>query len=128
MKIIGINDTNIDILKAGTKCFKCIYAKAYKEKYKSKKYISIICSKLNKEVVNNYENCKFKPVVDNQFNVGDIVKTREDLILYRKYKGIKYLESMKIKSSKIESIEELYNKKLYKIGDYFYTDDMLEKI
>lgn len=128
MKIIGINESNIDIIKTGTKCFKCEYAKAYKEKYKSKKYISVICSKLNKEVINNYDYCKLKPNLNIEFNIGDLVKTREDLIEYRKYKGIRYLESMKIISSKIEYIEELYNKRLYKIGDYYYTDEMLEKV
>lgn len=128
MKIIGINDRNINIIRAGTRCFKCKYAKAYKEKYKSKKYISVICSKLNKEVVNNYDCCKYKPIMKSEFSIGDIVKTRNDLIEYRKYKGIRYIESMKIISSKIDFIEELYNNKLYKIGDYYYTDEMLEKV
>ena len=128
MKIIGINDGNIDILKSGTRCFKCKYAKAYKQNYKSKKYISVICSKQNREVINNYDYCKYKPVNSYEFNIGDLVKTREDLIEYKRYKGIRYLEIMKIKSSKIEYIEELYNRKIYKIGEYFYTDEMLEKI
>lgn len=128
IKIIGINDTNINIIKSGTKCFNCKYAKAYKEKCQSKKYISIICSRLNKEIVNNYDYCKYKPIIENEFNVGDLVKTRDDLIEYIKYKGIRYIESMRIKSSKIESIEQLYNKKIFKIGNYYYTDEMLEKI
>ena len=68
IKVIGINNTNINIIKSGTKCFKCKYCKAYKLKKKSCKYICIICSKLNREIINNYGYCKHKVV--EQYNIN----------------------------------------------------------
>ena len=60
--------------------------------------------------------------------MGDIVKTKDDLIEFKKYKGITFFENMNFFGLKIDRIEHLYDKDIYVIGQYSYSDEMIEKI
>lgn len=127
-KIVGINDINRSLLKPGSRCFNCKYISGLKVKDNVVSANVIMCNKLNRQICNNDSYCKYKKENEIQLKIGDLVKTRDELVLYKKYKGISFLEPMKLEQGKIEKIEMLYNKKIYIINGYAYTDEMLEKI
>lgn len=126
--IIGIKEDNKHVITIGSKCYNCIYLKAIKvtEKILSDKIV--ICSKLNKEVKNTNSYCKFKVERNVEFKVGDVVKTKDGLKGFTKYKGISYFDYMKIDEGIITEIDEMINKKVYYINGLSYTDEMIEKV
>lgn len=127
--IVGITNKNKDIITIGSKCYNCVYLKALKISNKND-FLSdnvIICGKLNKEIKNTRGNCKYKVETVIDFKVGDKVKTKIGLKNFTKYKGISYFDYMHLEEGIITEIDEMYNKKVYYINGFSYTDEMLEK-
>lgn len=126
--IIGINSENNQVITIGSKCYNCIYLKALKINNNKLSDNVIICAKLNKEVKNNSGYCKYKEEKVVEFKVGDRVKTKFGLKNFTKYKGISYFDYMYLEEGIITEIDEMYNKKVYYVNSFSYTDVMLEKI
>ena len=125
--IIGINNNN-EVILVNSKCYNCIYLKALKVLKKSDTNQIIICGKLNKEVKNTKGYCKYKLEKKVMFKVGDKVRTKKNLKNFEKYKGISYFDYMYLDEGIITEIDEMYNKKVYYINGFSYTDIMLEKV
>lgn len=125
--IIGINNNN-EVILVNSKCYNCIYLKALKVLKKSDTNQIIICGKLNKEVKNTKGYCKYKLEKKVMFKVGDKVRTKKSLKDFEKYKGISYFDYMYLEEGIITEIDEMYNKKIYYINGFSYTDIMLEKV
>lgn len=125
--ILGINSSN-EIISVNSKCYNCIYLKAIKVLKICKASQIIICGKLNKEVKNTKGYCKYKLEKKVMFKVGDKVRTKKNLKNFEKYKGISYFDYMYLDEGIITEIDEMYNKKVYYINGFSYTDIMLEKI
>lgn len=125
--IIGINNNN-EVILVNSKCYNCIYLKALKVLKKSDTNQIIICGKLNKEVKNTKGYCKYKLEKKVMFKVGDKVRTKKNLKNFEKYKGISYFDYMYLEEGIITEIDEMYNKKIYYINGFSYTDIMLEKV
>lgn len=128
MNILGINNSNINVIIPGTKCYNCKYVKAIKTSNEKINAGIIICGKLNKEVKNTNSYCKYKCENEVEFNIGDKVKVKNNLKEFFKYKGITYFENMYFDCGVIENIEYFYNKKLYIINNIAYSDEMIEKL
>lgn len=125
--IIGINNNN-EVILVNSKCYNCIYLKALKVLKKSDTNQIIICGKLNREVKNTKGYCKYKLEKKVMFKVGDKVRTKKSLKDFEKYKGISYFDYMYLEEGIITEIDEMYNKKIYYINGFSYTDIMLEKV
>lgn len=126
--IIGITDKNKDVITVGSKCYNCIFLKALKISNNNLIDDIIVCGKLNKEVKNTKSYCKYKEERKVEFKVGDKVKTKSGLRDFTKYKGISYFDYMYLDCGIITEIDEMYNKKVYYINGFSYTDEMLEKV
>lgn len=126
--IVGINEENKSIITIGSKCYNCIYLKAIKIRKNILSDNVVICGKLNKEVKNTKGHCKYKVEEKVDFKVGDKVKTKTNLINFTKYKGLSYFDCMHLDEGIITEIDEMYNKKVYYINGFSYTDVMLEKV
>lgn len=126
--IIGIRNENRHIITIGSKCYNCIYLKAIKITNNILSDKVIICGKLNREVKNTNSYCKYKEEKSVEFKVGDVVKTKEGLKGFKKYKGISYFDYMHLDEGVITEIDEMSNKRIYYINGLSYTDEMIEKL